>query len=295
MKILFATDGSAHSQAAIELLNRIPFPPGSELTLLSVLELPPPLFIGETQNEAAQPLREETEASLASECQRFENPGLSVSAMTRVGHAADTIVSVAQELNADLVVVGSHGRGAVGRFLLGSVSQSVVKHAHCSVLVARQPNEHTTETNDKAVDRARLQVLLAFDNSVGADNAVKTIESLPIGEAADIAVVTVMTVVKYYRMDIVERMSEFWQEEKREAETALAATSKRLKQAIPNVSTQLVEGESVSGAVLDKAKESDADLIIMGHKGKSAIDRFLLGSVSNDVVHHAPCSVWIVR
>ncbi|MAT16416.1 MAG: hypothetical protein CMJ46_14230 [Planctomyces sp.] len=163
------------------------------------------------------------------------------------------------------------------------------------MLVARQLSKHTTESSDKTIDGARLQVLLAFDNSVGSDNAVQTLESLPIGESADIVVVTVMTVVKYYRVDIMERMDEFWQNRKLEAETALAATSKRLKQTIPNVSTQLVEGESVSGTVLDKAKELDADLIIMGHKGKSAIDRFLLGSVSNDVVHHAPCSVLIVR
>ncbi len=108
-------------------------------------------------------------------------------------------------------------------------------------------------------------------------------------------VMTVLTVITFYRMDIVERMSEFWQVEKHMAEAALEATAGRLKPAIPNVSTQLVESENVSGAILDKAKEMDTDLIIMGHKEKSAINRFLLDSVSNCVVHRAPCSVWIVR
>ena len=115
MKILLATDGSAHSQAAIEFLNRIPFPPGSELTLLSVLELPPPLLSGNAPTEAAQSLYKELEESLAEASQSVKNPALRVSTMTRVGHAADTIVSVAQQMNADLIVVGSYGRGAVGR------------------------------------------------------------------------------------------------------------------------------------------------------------------------------------
>ncbi len=57
----------------------------------------------------------------------------------------------------------------------------------------------------------------------------------------------------------------------------------------------LREGSEEAEEILKVADELDPDIIVLGHKGKSAIKRFLLGSVSNRVTHHAKCSVWVVR
>ena len=59
-----------------------------------------------------------------------------------VGHPESEILRIAEEIGADLVVVGSRGLGPLGRVLMGSVSESVVRHAHCSVLVVRQGPTH---------------------------------------------------------------------------------------------------------------------------------------------------------
>ena len=300
MKILFATDGSVHAEAALCLLNRFPFPAESELTLLDVLEWPPSFVSELEQQELLQDWNEqlhlEMKATLARQASSLERAGWKVSTATREGHAAREIVAAAEELGADLVVVGSHGRGAVKRFLLGSISDAVVKHAPCSVLVVREPQAHSTAgSSDDRAGNSRLKILLAFDDSAAAQRAVQTLHSLPLGTDAELTVLSVMTVVKRYRMDIIEHASEFWRKEKEAADAALQLATASLREAMPHVDSILVESESIARAVLDKAEDMHADLIILGHTGKSAIDRFLLGSVSNRVVHHAPCSTWIVR
>lgn len=295
MKILLATDGSTHSQAAVELLNRFPFPAGSEVTLLSVLELPGSFALGTKQQEAIQELRQEirqqAEENLAQQASCLKEAGWDVSVKIREGHPAKEIIAAAEELDSQLIIIGSHGRGMVGRFLLGSVSQKVVKYAHCSVLLVRKSDDSTTEETATK----NLKILLAFDNSDPSNKAAKLIQQLPATKETTVDVVTVMPIITYYGMDVVERMSESWKEEKRQAEAALEATAQMLKEKIPSISATLAESEDTSQEILEHAETFGSDLIIMGQKGKSAIDRFLLGSVSSRIIHHANCSVWIVR
>ncbi|MBT6158254.1 MAG: universal stress protein [Planctomycetaceae bacterium] len=141
MKILFATDSSVHSEAAICLLNRFPFPAESELTLLDVFELPPPFVSKLEQQELLQDWNEqlhlEMKAAFTRQTSSLERARWKVNTTIREGHAAREIVSAAKELDADLVVVGSHGRDTVTRFLLGSVSNRIVPHAPCSTWMVR--------------------------------------------------------------------------------------------------------------------------------------------------------------
>jgi nucleotide-binding universal stress UspA family protein len=61
------------------------------------------------------------------------------------------------------------------------------------------------------------------------------------------------------------------------------------------VTTQLREGADASEELMTVAREVRADLIVMGHCGSGGVERFLLGNVANQVAHHAPCAVWVVR
>jgi nucleotide-binding universal stress UspA family protein len=75
---------------------------------------------------------------LAEQVERIKGDGANVAeAHLREGPAVDEILDLAEEVGADLIVIGSRGLGAISRALLGSVSESVVKHAHCPVLVVR--------------------------------------------------------------------------------------------------------------------------------------------------------------
>lgn len=144
MKILLAIDGSPCSDAAVAEVARRPWPEGSLVKILTVLETPMP----PTPETWAVPLNyfEEMEAALRKQGQNIvnraiqkltSNKALSVDAMLAPGSPRQVILEEAESWGANLIVVGSHGYSAWKRFLLGSVSQAVVSHAKCSVEVVR--------------------------------------------------------------------------------------------------------------------------------------------------------------
>lgn len=152
MKVLLATEGSKFSQAAIEKCCKM-FDE-SENTEIRIISAAEPLFVAaEPFAVSAEYAREVDAAALgkakdavsrAESSIRDRYPDLGVGLTTKVvtGAPAQAIVGEAEEWGADLIVMGSHGYGFWQRALLGSVSNSVVHHAPCSVLVVRPPKEN---------------------------------------------------------------------------------------------------------------------------------------------------------
>jgi len=278
MKILLATDGSRFSQDAAQLVMRLPWPASRDLTVLSVSE--------NRQQHDPQQLE-----ALEREVERFAADGWAPQTLARRGQAAHEIVSAAAALGADVIAMGSRGRGGVKRFLLGSVSEQVMTYAPCSVLIARQPDD---QGGDAASD-APLRILLAYDGSPVALAAMEQLASLALDARAHITVTTVLTLMTYYRMDVLQTTSPSWQAEKQAAQDDLDRVAQRLRSATPNIETQLLESGDASQSILDAAQAVAADLIVAGHKGRSGIERLLLGSVASRVAQHAPCSVWVAR
>lgn len=145
MKILLATDGTKHSEAAVQMVAKFNFTSDCELKIVSIVDMAVPLAIDmyegyipstleieKTAKENAAKILEETKAQLAKAL-----PNLVVSTEVLLGSPESRIVETAEEIGADLIVVGSHGYNRWERLLLGSVSDSIVHHAPCSVLVVR--------------------------------------------------------------------------------------------------------------------------------------------------------------
>lgn len=146
MKILLATDGSAHSKAAIEEVARRPFPPKTRVRIISVIDrvaltrnIGPMGVLSEYYAEADRNALKSAEDAVenAAKILHKKNSVLSITTAVMDGSPKSAIIEEAEKYGADLIVVGSHGYGAVERFLLGSVSHSVSLHAKCSVEIVR--------------------------------------------------------------------------------------------------------------------------------------------------------------
>ena len=143
MRILLAIDGSAPSQDAIgEVAHRL-WPSPSTLRILSVIQpyTPPATEVvvaSATLNEIRQHQAQDAEQLTRQASERFAASELSVETEVREGDPRTAIVDAADEWQADLIVVGSHGRTGLTRLLMGSVAHAVVAHAHCSVEVVRR-------------------------------------------------------------------------------------------------------------------------------------------------------------
>ena len=142
MHLVLALDGSPSSAQARDLVASRPWPAVTTVTLVAAYDLPTAWFAegagtGDWLGEAENALRQETEDSLASMAAPLEGRGQVIERRVVRGRAASVIRAVADEVGADLIVVGSRGHGQIGSMLLGSVSAEVAEQARQSVLVAR--------------------------------------------------------------------------------------------------------------------------------------------------------------
>ncbi len=157
MKILVAYDGSDPAEAAVDEVAARPWPEGSEVRLVTVIE--PPLGADTANGEVIYaPLLERVRASMREEAfqklqralERFKRrPDLARSCEIREGAAKHALLDAIEEWGADLVVTGSNGPRGLTRFLLGSVSHALVTHAPCSVEVVRARTRSGESSNDR--------------------------------------------------------------------------------------------------------------------------------------------------
>jgi nucleotide-binding universal stress UspA family protein len=136
-KVLLATDGSREAQLAATTAADLADSTDSELHVVHVGEFRP-TFLAQTESEPAE-LEREARRQLDEQVRRVEEAGGTVEeAHLRLGKADEEIVELADSLGIGLVVMGSRGRGRIRRALMGSVSDSVVRHAHCPVTIVRE-------------------------------------------------------------------------------------------------------------------------------------------------------------
>jgi nucleotide-binding universal stress UspA family protein len=196
------------------------------------------------------------------------------------GPAAHGLLAAAEE--ADLLVVGSRGRGAVLSTVLGSVALHVATHARCPVVVVRPRAEGAS---------ASPRVVVGLDGSDGSREALAfgVVEAERLG--ADVTAVAAYSVRSYWSgayeavVPPVERL--------REAVRRDAASIVERVGTPATVSVKVLPVEGPPGQTLVRAAE-DAALLVVGNRGRGAVRRMVLGSVTLHCVIHAPCPVMVV-
>jgi nucleotide-binding universal stress UspA family protein len=311
MKILIGYDGSRCADAALDDLTQSGLPTSGEIHILSIAEvwLPPPPpstyeIIEEAGNaESPADLRREfakqcsasKEALVLAERARDRVqtlfPGWKVTAGSSCGSPAWELVAKADEWKPDLIVVGSHGRTALGRLVLGSVSQRVLTEAGCSVRIARGRLEEPDSP---------VRIIVGTDGSPASDEALKAVAARRWPPHSEIKVVTVDDPLAPGVMEeLIPPLGQIFEEARQEERAWVEEISKRsldlLRPAELKVTFDVREGEP-KRELCKAAAEWNANCIFVGSAGFSnRFERFVLGSISAAVAARAHCSVEVIR
>ena len=305
MRVLLATDGSPTAQSAVDFVAGFPFPDGSEVRIVTVIrdvlrEQEVAILTPEQRSEyeTARSIEQaDHEKAFSRDSATLRGAGWSIDTEIRRGDPADEIIRASDEHDVDVIVLGSHGMTGFRRFLLGSVSNQVLQSASRSVLIVRKPEEECKGgmAQPPAVTDHPWRFLIGYDGSPPSDQAIDFCTNLALDDRATVKLLTVLPMVHLFRQDIRQEMNWIWQKKKESEKASLEAASDRMQQGPARVTTELAEATDVSDAILAAADEFAADLIILGHKGKGSIERFLMGSVTPRIAHHSCRSVLAIR
>ena len=296
MKVLIAYDGSECANHAIEDLSQAGLADDTEAMIVTVTEtwLPKDLenesfveTLGWTGAEnvklmhgAALEQVAESEKLVEDVSRRVQQkfPAWQVRHKAIDGLPEQEIVAEANVWNPDLIVIGSHGRSGVGRFVLGSVSLKVLSEAACSVRVARKSPARAED------DDSPMRIVIGFDGSTDSLMAVESVANRHWPPDTSVRLVSAVESLPFSvllaEMPRVEELREF--------------AAAKLKEKGLHVST-VVEFGRAKNLIIEEAEKWGGDSIFVGAKGHHLVERVLLGSVSYSAAARAHCSVEVVR
>jgi nucleotide-binding universal stress UspA family protein len=295
LRVLWATDGSQNSRAAIPLLRSIILPATERITVLTVAPhsllsgaRPDPTFLTKIMPRAKKRALFEAEETARQEATLLD-PLCPVEAISRWGNPIETILKVARSSRVNMIVMAAKGHSNLGMLVLGSVTQGVVQHATLPVLIARPGAE--------SVGR----ILLGYDGTPPARRAVQFLDRLALPQDVDIIFTHVIepfgvpagTPVSY-RARAIEEAHKINERRHRQAERALALLKDRFSATGRTVITEAPTGKP--DAVLDEsARKHHASLVVVGSRKPSPAQHYLLGSTAEKLVRHSHTSMLVVR
>ncbi|HLO35261.1 MAG TPA: universal stress protein [Candidatus Deferrimicrobium sp.] len=292
MKIVLALDGSAGSLAARDLVAGLAWPAGSTITLLTTVELPVAWFTdipaaGDWLTDAEEALSRHARESLDAMAAPLEGRGWTIDRRVAPGRPATAILETADETGADLIVLGSRGRGPIRSMLLGSVSAEVTDRASQSVLVARhgRATRVLVATSGSDCDAVIPDLLADW-------GALRGVEGIAVS-VAPVDSPTFDLLVGLYTLGDASLTQQRDELLARHGEHA-ARMAEQLS-AIGMVVTPEVRGGDAAHEILRVATERNVDLIVTGSRCLHGLDRWLLGSVARNVALSAEASVLILR
>jgi nucleotide-binding universal stress UspA family protein len=300
-KILLATDSSKEAGLAARTAAELADKSGSELHVVRVFGINPwyaayPDATDFDGTELEDPVLEEdlqriseqrARKLLDAEVERLRSVGGTLAqAHLLEGGAPQEIVGLAEEIGAGLIVMGSRGRGGIRRALMGSVSDSVVRHAHCPVLVVRG--------DERGANVLPGRILLALDGSEESLRAARTAVDLAERMDSELHVVHVEDVAPVYHPERHGYLAHY-EELQEEAQGLLDEQVNEVQSAGGTIANTHLRMGRPDEEIVVLSEEIGVGLIVTGSRGLGRIRRALIGSVSDSVVRHAHCPVLVVR
>ena len=205
-----------------------------------------------------------------------------------VGKAAESIIDYAQENEIDLIVMSSHGRSGISRWVYGSVADKVLYHATCATAVIHPQVETIPFTHKR--------ILVPLDGSPLAECALKPALKLAQAVSAELVLlrVTFMPLIPPGPVPGWPGTEVVMNEDEQEAKAYL----QRVQDSLPDAPIQLhvhISTSSVAKAIIDMADELQVDLIVMSSHGRSGISRWVFGSETERTLRGAHCTTLVIR
>lgn len=285
LNILLADDGSQHAQSAVEMLQNVPIPPKSSITILRAF------------NSGQIPWLTDFERSLERSKNQLTGQGFRVETELKLGSPAQMILEHAEAQQPDLIVLGAKGLRSTMGILLGGVAQHVVEYAACPVLIVRAPY------------RGFHKVLLAADGSPSSLSAARYLGRFPLPAPVEVTVAHVLPPAQmpvlmepqygtwhtiYALYPTVEEDEARQEREKRLGEAILARTGNLLRRKGIDSTPALLRGDAAT-EIMEYVKARQFDLIVAGSLGLSNLRSIWVGSVSRKLAHYSDCSVLLVK
>lgn len=286
--VIVGTDGGAEARSAVRTAANFPWAPGVRLrgvvATRTFVTRGRPGYVLEAYHRQFEAVARRAQRILAA-----RDPEASVEVVDAA--PADALVAEAGRLGARVIVVGSRARGALRRLLLGSVARRVVRRAGCATLVVRGRAREVT------------RVMMGIDGSANAQRAVDMVAALAAPRGGRVLLVAVVEAMKVPAMPLapgsarraaIGEIEAFNAAALERARGWLAAAARHLERTGWGVKTAVERGrplEVLEGA----ARESKADLVVIGARGVGGVERLLLGSVAEGLLDRSPTSVLVVR
>lgn len=211
--------------------------------------------------------------------------GIQSDIVVHTGPVPESILSFADKNAADLIVMGTHGRRGLDRMTMGSVTETVLRKAKCPVLAVRNPL-HDFVTAEKGRDAIQLRKLLfCTDFSEHSLRALSYAFSLAMEYNAELTLLNVLE-----EIEDAAKLRDTTAETIRELEKPIPADARNWCA----IKTSVRVGKPYQ-EIIQLALESQADLIIMGVRGRSPLDLALFGSTTQRVIQLGPCPVLAVH
>jgi nucleotide-binding universal stress UspA family protein len=280
-------------EATLSVLYVYPLPAAPPSVVFGGLPGPIPPGLPVPSGPLLAEMHDDALARLSAFVSGIDTTGFTLKMDAHAGTPATGILQEAERLRADLLVIGTHGHSGFERWMLGSVTEKVLRKAACPVLTVPPP------VGDAPRDPLAMlkRILCAVDFS---DASLKGLEyALTLAKEAD---------AELLMMHVIEGLPDApdWQQPPGPAVIEYLRLSeenalRRLRAALPGDAQSWCEPHMVLSTgkphheILRLARERDAHLIVLGVHGRGAVDRFFFGSTTNQIVRAAPCPVLTVR
>ena len=282
-RILLGDDRSEHAQAAVALLEALPFAPGTDVTVFRAY--------APTQSTDVTLMEE----ALNQTCNRLKEKGFHAEAELLLGAPTEKFLRYAEETLPDLILIGAKGLRSATGILVGGVAQQVVEYAPCPVMVVRAPF------------KGLRNVLLVTDGSASSRQAAHFLGRLPLPPEAQVQVLHVLPPLPIpmllpgtpmlsapILLPDSEEILALKKGEELSGKALVDETIKSLREMGRPASGLLKRGDAAS-EIMHVVKEQGVDLVITGSRGLNPIVSWMMGSVSRKLVHYSGCSVLVVR